>query len=91
MKVKGQIAAQEFFLMWRLILKRSADLKKNTSSLKKNSIPFYKYALNNLASIKLRMRMGTLHLIVYNELYKIMAAHLGCQQIVSIRLITTWF
>lgn len=59
--VKGQIVAQEVFLTLKFILEDQVIKKKKKQLLYKSTqIPLYKYTVNNLASVELRVRIDAL-------------------------------
>ena len=58
--VKGQIVAQEVFLTLKFILEDQVIKKKKQLLYKSTQIPLYKYAVNNLASVELRVRIDAL-------------------------------
>lgn len=58
LNVKGQIVAQEVFLTLKSILEDQVIKKK--CLYKTTQILLYKYAVNNLASIELRVKIDAL-------------------------------
>ena len=59
LNVKGQIVAQEVFLTLKSILEDQV-IKKKKCLYKPTQILLYKYAVNNLASIELRVKIDAL-------------------------------